>query len=440
MNIPLVSSVKKYYLGVSRSESTVKNQFYVSDQSVDFILQSPMEFNILPLKGALDLCEYITSKIQVKHMIELNAFQGELSSIFAYKLNPNVVNVTERFKSRPIDDINNDQEALEKFNWENVKQNFYLRAKQYPSIILHESDEVTTADKIKDESLDFVYIGINNSPTKVKQLINLYLPKLRNGGIIAGGEWGSSDTIKAVTDIINNVDAYFDDGSWVKRINKQKLNIESNKLKMIQNTRLGIGIHEQFLATDADIKFLSGVDSPSKVYLTGFVDFAKYINENSKERNFPIKRVVEINCYQGETTSMLAKFFNPEELSVVDQFDKVDPSWPKNIALSDIRHNFNIRTKPYPYVKVVDDVDVLEAAEKFEDNSIDLLYINEHISYQYCWRVLAAWLPKVKTDGYICGWHWGSGNIVQACLDHFGEPDIFFKDSSWSKIKVWDNE
>ena len=440
MNIPLVSSVKKNYIGIPLTDDSVKNQFYVSDQSIDFILQNPTLFHTASLKGALDLCDYVNSKIQVKHMIEINAFQGELSSIFAFKLNPNVLNVIEQFKSRPIDDVNNNDENIFKHNWENVKQNFYLRAKQFPTIVLHESDELTTANKIKDDSLDFVYIGTNNSPSKIQQLINLFLPKLRNGGIIAGGEWGSSDVVKSVTDIIDNVDTYFDDGSWAKRINKHKLNIESNKLKVIQNSRLGIGINEQFFATDSDIKFLNMVDNPSKVYLTGFIDFAKYINENSNERNYKIKNIVEINCYQGETTSLLAKFFNPESLTVVDQFDKVDPSWPKNIALNDIRHNFNVRTKQYPYVKVIDDVDTLEAADKFEDNSIDLIYINEHASYQQCWRVLAAWLPKIKTDGYICGWHWGSGNIVQACMDHFGEPDIYFKDSSWSKIKVWDNE
>lgn len=439
-NIPLISAVRKLRLGVPLSDDGVKNQFYVSEQSIDFIQQNTSDFNSAPLKAALELCEYVSSKIQVKHMVELNGFQGELSSIFAFKLNPNVLNVVEKFASRSADDVNNNDESIFKHNWENVKHNFYLRAKQYPCIIHHELNDEEAADKFKDDSLDFVYIGTNNNAAKTKKLIELYLPKLRSGGIISGGEWGSSAVVESVTGILNNIDKYFDDGTWVKKVNKAKLDTENNKLKNIQNSRIGIGIHEQFFATDRDMKFLSMIDNPVKVYLTGFIDFMDYIKKDSEQRGVSVKKVVEINCYQGETTSLICKYLNPDELTVIDQFDKIDPSWPKTIALDDVQHNFKLRTKPYPYVKVIDDVDALEAADKFEDNSIDLIYINEYASYQYCWRLLAQWLPKVKTDGYICGWHWGSGNIVQACLDHFGEPDIFFKDSSWSKIKVWDNE
>lgn len=441
-NIPLISSVRKARLGIPLTDSSTyaKSQFYVSDQSIDLILGNPQEFHITPLKGALDLCEFINSKIQVKTMLELNCFQGELSTIFAFKLNANTVNVTERFGPRPSTDTINNEESVESFNWENVKHNFYLRSKNYGSIILHQGDEVDVLAKIPDDSLDFIYLGTNTKPQKIKEWLELYLPKLRSGGIIAGSDWGTSDAVNAVTTILGNVDAYFDDGSWAKKVNKQKLELFSNKLKHIQNSRIGIGVQEQFLATDADIKFLSMLDNPTKVYLTGFLDFTDYLKKNSEERGFKIKRVVEINCYQGETTSLIAKLLNPEELFVIDQFDKIDPSWPKTITLEDVRHNFKLRTKPYSYVKVIDDVDALEACDRFEDNSIDMIYINEYASYQYCWRLLAQWLPKVRTDGYICGWHWGSGNIVQAALDHFGEPDLFFKDSSWSKIKVWDNE
>jgi hypothetical protein len=441
-NIPLITTVLKSRFGIARDDksSISKNQFYVSEQSIDFILENPQDFFIGPLKGSLDLCNYVNSKIQVKHMLELNCFQGELSSIFAYKLNPNVLNVVERFASRPKTDTINDDESIFNHNWENVKHNFYLRSKQHPCIVLNECDEVTAISKLQDDSLDFIYLGSNTKPEKVKELILACLPKLRSGGIIAGADWGTSDTVSSVTGILSNVDAYFEDGSWVKKVNKAKLEATTQKLKNIQNSRIGIGVHEQFFATDADIKFLSMLDNPVKVYLTGFLDFTEYLKKDSEQRGFKIKRIVEINCYQGETTSLMAKFLNPEELTVIDQFDKVDPSWPKNITLEDIRHNFKLRTKPYPYVKVIDDVDALEAVDRFEDNSIDMIYINEYASYQYCWRLLAQWLPKVRTDGYICGWHWGSGNIVQACLDHFGEPDIFFKDSSWSKIKVWDNE
>lgn len=438
-NIPLITTVKKFRLGVPATDAGVSNQFYVSSQSIEFILDTTY-FLPDPLKGALDLCEYVNSKIQVKNVLELNSFQGELTTIFAHKLNPNSIHAVESFESRNPIDVQNNDESIFLHKWNDVQHNFFLRAKHFPCINLHDVDIVEAVHLFDDGSFDFIYLGSNNSASKLRQLLDLYLPKLRDGGIIAGGEWGSDVVVKTITDTVSNIDAHFEDHSWAKRISKKKLANTKNKLRMIQNSRLGIGVQEQFFGTDNDIKFLSSLDNPAKVYLTGFIDFLNYIKKNQDERDFKVKRIVEINCYQGETTSLIAKYLQPEELFVIDQFDAIDDSWPKNIALEDVRNNFKLRTEPYPFVKVIDDVDALEAADQFENNSIDLIYINEHQSYQHNWRLLATWLPKIKPEGFITGNYWGNGNVVQAALDHFGDPDIFFKDSSWSKVKIWDNE
>ena len=437
--IPLITSVKKFRLGVPATDQGVSNQFYVSPQSIDFILGTPY-FVPAPLQGALDLCDYVSSKTPVKNILELNSFQGELTTIFAHKFNPTSLHAVESFESRISGDVVNDDETIFKHKWDDVKHNFFLRSKQYPCIRHYDTDIVGAAKQFADGSLDFIYIGTNNSASMIKQLLDLYLPKLRDGGVIGGGEWGSDSVVKTITDTVSNIDAHFEDGSWVKRINKKRMQSNKNKLRMIQNSRIGIGVQEQFFATDSDIKFLSMLDNPAKIYLTGFIDFCNYVNKNQTERNFKIKRIVEINCYQGEATSLLAKYLQPEELWVVDQFDKIDDSWPKSIALDDVRHNFNLRTASYPCVKVIEDVDAMEAADRFEPGSIDLIYLNEYKSYQYNWRLLAQWLPKIRPEGFITGNYWGSGNVVQAALDHFGEPDIYFKDSSWSKIKIWDED
>jgi hypothetical protein len=438
-NIPLITSVRKHRLGVPAVDETVARQFYASPQSIEFLLEN-LEYVQAPLQGALDLCDYVNKKTTVRNALEIGSFQGELTSIFALKLNPTKLYAVEPFASRSEEDICNRDEAISQHNWEDVKHNFYLRSKQFPNIIHLDKNAFDAAETIANDSLDFVYLGSNNSVTTLRKLIETYLPKLKDGGLMAAGEWGSDLHVKHIVNIIGNVDSYFVDGTWIKKIDRKKIAKTTNKLKPIQNSRIGISIQEQFLGTDDDIKFLSGLESPTKVYLTGFIDFCKYVNTNKAERNFEVKRVVEINCYQGETTTLLAKYLKPEELFVVDQFDKIDESWPKNIALDDVRHNFNIRAAQYPCVKVIDDVDALEAADRFENGSIDLIYISEYASYQYVWRLLAKWLPKISPNGYICGNHWGSANTVQAALDHFGDPDLFFKDSSWLKTKIWDED
>lgn len=440
-NNTLINTVKKLRLGIPTPNSSIDRQFYVDENNLNDLLEDSKNFDTKPLLSAINLCNYINKKLKICKMVEINGFQGELSTIFSNKLSPNILHVIENFESKSEKDVI-DHTGSDEHNWDDVKHNFYLRSKKYPCISLEqEKSPEVFAETLEDESLDFIFLGTNNSESKITKLINMFYSKLKDGGMIAGGNWEDNETVNAVTDIVGNIDKSFEDGTWVKKIDKVKINSQRNQLKLIQNTRLGIGINEQFWANDKDIKFLTKIDSPNKVYLTGFLDFVKYHKEDCEKRNFSIKNIVEISCYQGETTSLLMKYFEDlEKISVVDKFDTVDPTWPKNIALDDIRYNFDLRTRHEKNLEVIDDVDSIDAADRFENNSIDMLYINEHDSYKKCYRLLLAWLPKVKTDGYICGWRWGSENIVQACIDHFGEPDIYFKDSSWSKIKVWDDD
>jgi len=45
----------------------------------------------------------------------------------------------------------------------------------------------------------------------------------------------------------------------------------------------------------------------------------------------------------------------------------------------------------------------LEAAEKYEDEFFDFIYIDANHGYEFCKEDLNAWYPKVKSGGYISG-------------------------------------
>lgn len=210
------------------------------------------------------------------------------------------------------------------------------------------------------------------------------------------------------------------------------------ELKNIENTRLGIGIGGQYFNDDKSIKYLCSINNPLKVYLTGFIDFINYVIEDQKQNNFKIKNIVEINCYQGETTSLFAKYLTPEKIYVVDKFDSIPKSFPSDINVEDIQYNFNLRTENYP-VQVVKK-DSIDASNDFKNQSVDLIYIANCTDHDTLYKVLDKWLPKIKTGGYICGNSWGNGDVVKATIEHFGEPNSYFSDSSWVKIKVWDDE
>lgn len=220
------------------------------------------------------------------------------------------------------------------------------------------------------------------------------------------------------------------------------MNLNTNNLVEIQNSKLGIGLDNQFTESDEDINFLLTnieVGNTAKAYTSGLLNFIKFIKEDQQEKNYTIKNIVELNCYQGELTCMFAKHFSPEQLFVVDKFDKIDSTWPKSINLEDVKNNFNIRTEKYPFIKVINK-NITEAASDFDNQSVDLLYINDHVSYEDYNIILNKWICKVKTNGYICGNYWGNGDIVKSVIEKIGEPEMYFTDSSWVRIKMWEED
>jgi cephalosporin hydroxylase len=65
------------------------------------------------------------------------------------------------------------------------------------------------------------------------------------------------------------------------------------------------------------------------------------------------------------------------------------------------------------YIEIIDS-DSIEAAAKFENESIDLLFLDGSHSYPYTGKELKAWLPKVKIGGIVSGHDWPDSNIKKA--------------------------
>jgi predicted O-methyltransferase YrrM len=80
-------------------------------------------------------------------------------------------------------------------------------------------------DKFEDNSIDFIYIDGDHSYNAVKQDLEMYLPKLKDNGIIGGHDYSKNDeynrqnTIRAVNEVVGKPDRLFVDTSWVKQIN-----------------------------------------------------------------------------------------------------------------------------------------------------------------------------------------------------------------------------
>lgn len=68
-----------------------------------------------------------------------------------------------------------------------------------------QSLSVAAASQFADKSLDFIYIDASHEYQDVKDDINVWLPKLKVGGTIAGDDYNSREVRRAVDELIPNV-------------------------------------------------------------------------------------------------------------------------------------------------------------------------------------------------------------------------------------------
>ena len=82
----------------------------------------------------------------------------------------------------------------------------------------------------------------------------------------------------------------------------------------------------------------------------------------------------------------------------------------------------------------------LEAAEQFEDNSLDFVHIDASHDYDNVLADIRAWYPKVKPGGFITGDDYVScwGGVIQAVKEYFGSKSVVLLDRQDGTIsKVW---
>lgn len=120
--------------------------------------------------------------------------------------------------------------------WENGYDDNDLSSHKYPMTVIESQfdllmDEFSTIKKYKmksgeavsifeDRSLDFVYIDGLHTYDGVKNDIEKWLPKVKNGGFIGGHDYNNKHHVgvKPAVDSYFEIDATFRDTSWIKKV------------------------------------------------------------------------------------------------------------------------------------------------------------------------------------------------------------------------------
>ncbi len=146
--------------------------------------------------------------------------------------------------------------------------------------------------------------------------------------------------------------------------------------------------------------------------------------------------IVEIGVWQGKSIGFLARHLQEREKSptlyAVDTFQGNPGLSPHKTAIKnlggDLRAVFisNMQALQVGDMITTMAMPSVEAAEEFEDESVDFVFIDGDHSYGAVKQDIEKWYPKVKSGGIIAGHDWCAGwpGVQRAVEEFFSQrPD-----------------
>jgi len=157
---------------------------------------------------------------------------------------------------------------------------------------------------------------------------------------------------------------------------------------------------------------------------------------------------VELGAYKGKSTCFIATEIANQNRKVnfytIDSFqgdtnsaDIKEVESYKSVNVSKMFEEFSENVKHVnDYIKEVIVSNSYEAANNFEDNSVDAIFIDAGHSYETVKKDILAWLPKMKKDSIMAGHDYTAWKGVgEAFRELFGSPDKVENDCWFIKIK-----
>ena len=124
-------------------------------------------------------------------------------------------------------------------------------------------------------------------------------------------------------------------------------------------------------------------------------------------KEFPSgSRFVEVGAWKGKSAAyMSVEIINAKkdiEFYVVDTWEG-SSEHKDNPELQELFHIFTENMKPVDNYYIPMRMTSLEAATKFEDASLDFVFIDASHEYEHVKEDLNAWYPKIKSGGILAG-------------------------------------
>jgi hypothetical protein len=154
--------------------------------------------------------------------------------------------------------------------------------------------------------------------------------------------------------------------------------------------------------------------------IEGWFDFDDIYELALRRCGSKAARFVEVGAYKGRSACYMAERIRETRLDV--RFDVVDTFagdqsvgyadlWPEfagNLQRADLLERITVHRRPS-----------VEAAESFEDQSVDFVFIDADHSFEAVSHDLAAWWPKLKPGSLMAGHDYTHSPSVKAAVDGF---------------------
>ena len=142
----------------------------------------------------------------------------------------------------------------------------------------------------------------------------------------------------------------------------------------------------------------------------------------------PTDVVVELGSFAGVSSELFA--LHCERLYCVDRWETYwEIRQQEYMVIAE--QKFDSMANNYKNVIKIKS-DTIEAVNQFEDNSIDLIYIDSDHSSERVTKEIVAWLPKIKDGGFVAGHDINMPTVFNVVTSYFDPTMIeLFNDTSW---------
>ena len=143
--------------------------------------------------------------------------------------------------------------------------------------------------------------------------------------------------------------------------------------------------------------------------------------------------MVEIGTFAGDSAELFSLV--AKKIYTVDPF-----KWPSDTFIADGYNSDTVLSYLAERLKKRKNIEHIrktsaEASKMFNDDSLDVVYIDGDHEYESVKEDILLWLPKVKSGGLICGHDYNEhpqhAGVIRAVQEILGQYDKHYYDSSW---------